>query len=198
MKKVLIATKNEGKVKEYRELFAPYNVEVVSLNDYDDIPDIEETGETFAENAMIKAKTVSDLLKVDTIADDSGLVVPVLGGEPGIMSARYAGENATDQENIDKLLFNMECYFIMNAPAQFICAISICKYQDEMITVEGRCDGSIISEPVGENGFGYDSVFFSNEYNKTFAQISNEEKNKISHRAKAFNEMIKNIDVILG
>jgi XTP/dITP diphosphohydrolase len=147
-------------------------------------------------NAYKKASFAAKVLGLPTIADDSGLVVEALGGAPGVMSARYAGENATDQQNIKKLLGEMEGK--TNRGAAFECVISIAVPSGPALTYEGRCEGEISTEPKGVSGFGYDPVFYFPEYGKTFAELTSEEKNKVSHRGKALAQVAAEFDKILA
>lgn len=181
MKTVVIATNNKNKVKEFKSLLGNDNIEFKTLNEIGYNKEIIEDGNTFKENAIIKAKTISKELNVIAIADDSGLEVEALGGAPGIYSARYAGGH--DDENNKLLIKNLKNK--ENRNARYVCAICIYYPNDEYLIVEDYCNGIIIDEPKGTNGFGYDPYFYVNEFNKTLAEVSLEEKNKISHRAKA-------------
>ena len=187
-KTIIIATGNKGKIREFNSILKDRYDEILSLYDFDNLPKIVEDGSTFAENAYIKAKVISDFLGRDTIADDSGLVVDALGGSPGIFSARYAGENATDDENIDKLLVEMKG--IKNRGARFKCCIAFVSKSGGRRFFEGECLGKIASERRGDKGFGYDPVFYLPQFNKTMAEISLEMKNSISHRAKAIEKLV--------
>jgi XTP/dITP diphosphohydrolase len=193
---IVLATKNAGKVKEFQQLLKDFPVEIKNLNDFGPIPDVEEDGATFDDNAYKKASFASKVLGLPAIADDSGLVVEALGGAPGVKSARYAGENATDQENIKKLLVEMEGK--SNRRAAFECLISIAVPSGPALTYEGRCQGEITTEPKGHSGFGYDPVFYFPEYGKTFAELTGEEKNKISHRGMALAQVVDEFDKIVA
>jgi XTP/dITP diphosphohydrolase len=193
---IVLATKNAGKVKEFQQLLKDFPVEIKNLNDFGPIPDVEEDGATFDDNAYKKASFASKVLGLPAIADDSGLVVEALGGAPGVKSARYAGENATDQENIKKLLVEMEGK--SNRRAAFECLISIAVPSGPALTYEGRCQGEITTEPKGNSGFGYDPVFYFPEYGKTFAELTGEEKNKISHRGMALAQVVDEFDKIVA
>lgn len=185
--KLLFATTNMGKLKEVRKVFSETAFTILSLAYFPNIPEIIEDGTTFAGNAKIKAKTVYDLFKVPTIADDSGLSVDQLNGEPGVFSARYAGENATDELN-NKLLLEKLSHFPEPHYAKFVCSAVF--YNGENILVsEDVMEGRIIHEPRGDNGFGYDPLFIAEGFSITNGELSLEEKNKISHRAKAFNRL---------
>lgn len=195
---VVIATRNEGKVKEFAKLFGAKGYKVRSLTDYTDLPEIVESGTTFAENARIKAQIISAHLHVPVLADDSGLCVAALNGEPGVYSARYAGENATDADNNAKLLqalnevgsedglpANGEHPKLLSE-ASFVCALTLIDpVANEVIEAEDTCRGYIIGEERGESGFGYDPLFYIPALGRTMAELTVEEKNEISHRAKA-------------
>ena len=193
---IVLATKNTGKVKEFQQLLKNFPVEIKNLNDFGPIPEVEEDGATFDDNAYKKAFFAAKVLGLPAIADDSGLVVEALEGAPGVKSARYGGENATDQENIDKLLRAMERK--TDRRAAFECVISIAVPSGPALTYEGRCEGEITTSPKGDSGFGYDPVFFYPEYGKTFAEISSEEKNRVSHRGKALREVVAEFDKVMA
>lgn len=180
---LVIATTNQNKLKEFKEILKDLDIEVRSLADFGPIPEIIEDGETFDDNAYKKAWYTAKYLGLPAIADDSGLIVDALNGEPGVYSARYSGENATDEENVTKLLTNLKG--VENRKAHFQCVLSIAVPSGPALTYEGNCEGTIIDERKGDNGFGYDPVFYFEEYNKTFAELSSEEKHKVSHRGKA-------------
>lgn len=184
---IVIATRNRGKVREFQELLKDFPVEFRCLDDFGPIPEVEEDGETFDENAYKKASFTAKVLGLPAIADDSGLVVEALNGAPGVKSARYAGEKATNTENVDKLLKEMEGK--SNRKAAFECVISLAVPSGPALTYDGRCEGEITTERRGESGFGYDPVFYYPPFGKTFAESSMEEKNKVSHRGKALKEM---------
>jgi XTP/dITP diphosphohydrolase len=193
MKEVIIATKNPGKAREFEHIFAPRGVEVRTLLDFPEIPDVEETGKTFEENAILKAEAVSKILNKMVIGDDSGLMVDALEGRPGIYSARYAGEPKNDQANTAKLLKELSGVPEEKRTARFYCALAVAVPNQDTLTVSGTCQGRILDEPRGTNGFGYDPVFFVPEKGAAMAELSSDEKNKISHRANA----LKKLDVIL-
>ncbi len=192
---IVLATRNSGKIRELRQLLKNFPIEVKSLNDFGPIPEVKEDGKTFDDNAHKKALFTAKALGLPAMADDSGLVVEALGGRPGVKSARYAGENATDNDNIDKLLNEMKEK--KNRHAAFECVISIAVPSGPALTYEGRCEGEITLEPRGASGFGYDPVFYYPEYNKTFAELDGEEKNRVSHRGKALAEVGAEFDKIL-
>ena len=181
-KKLLIATKNSGKVREYRELLADLPFQVVSLAEAGIDADVEETGETFAENALLKARTYARLSGLLTWADDSGLAVDALEGWPGVHSARHAGPDATDADRISILLQRLSDVSPELRTAAFHCVVAIATPDGRAWTTEGICPGVITAEPMGAGGFGYDPVFFVPHLGKTFAQLSSVEKNAISHR----------------
>lgn len=192
---IVLATRNNGKTREFRQLLADFPVEIKSLNDFGPIPEVEEDGETFDDNAYKKALFTAKALGLPAMADDSGLVVAALDGAPGVKSARYAGEDASDQDNLAKLLKNMEDK--IDRRAAFECVISIAVPSGPALTYEGRCEGEITREPRGTSGFGYDPVFFYQEYGRTFAELSSEEKNSVSHRGRALREVVAEFDKIL-
>ena len=185
MQKVLIASKNEGKIKEFHQLLLPLGFEVTSLNDLPDAPDVEETGETFQENAGLKSEAISNKYHCMAISDDSGLVIDALDGRPGVYSARYAGEEKDDQKNIEKVLEELKGVPMEERTAHFVCVLAVSRPGEATFFVEGQCHGLIAEAPAGDGGFGYDPIFLIPEKGKTFAELSSEEKNLISHRARA-------------
>ena len=192
---LVIATRNKGKTLEIKELLKNFPVEIKNLDDFGPIPHLEEDGDSFDENTYKKASFAARILGLPALADDSGLIVEALDGAPGIHSARYAGDNATDEQRYLKLLDDMEGK--SNRKAAFECVISIAVPTGPALTYEARCEGLIATEPAGSNGFGYDPVFFYTPLNKTFAQITREEKNRISHRGKALAELKSEFDKVL-
>lgn len=196
MKQILVlATTNKGKTRELKDRLQGYPVEIKDLSDFGPIPEVIEDGETFDDNAYKKASFTARILGYPALADDSGLCVAALNGAPGVYSARYAGENATDQDNVDKLLESMKNE--EHRDAAFECVISIAVPTGAALTYEGRCQGVLTREPAGDNGFGYDPLFFFPALNKTFAQLSMDEKAKVSHRGKALQEITQEMDKIL-
>lgn len=199
---IVVATRNRGKTKEFAALFGARGYEVKSLNDFGALPDIVEDGATFAANALKKARTIADLLNVPVIADDSGLCVDALHGEPGVYSARYAGEHATDADNNAKLLRALaekgppaklleDGHPQLYSPARFVANIAMVDPGwNRVIQAEGVCEGYILPEPRGSGGFGYDPLFYLPEYHRTVAELSMEEKNRVSHRAKALAQLL--------
>ena len=192
---LVLATRNPGKTREIRELLKDFPIEIKNLDDFGPTPDIEEDGDTFDENAFRKASFTAKVLGLPALADDSGLEVEALGGGPGVHSARYAGPSATDDERVAKLLKEMEGK--ENRAAAFMCVISIAVPSGVALTYEGRCEGVITEAPAGENGFGYDPIFYYPPMKKTFAQLSAEEKNRVSHRGKALEELKEEFDKVL-
>ena len=191
MNEIIIATKNKGKAKEFEQLFGPKGIQVRTLLDFPALDDVEETGATFAENAALKAETISREIGKMVIADDSGLVVDALGGSPGIFSARYAGEAKSDDANIDKVLEELADIPVEERTARFCCALAVAIPNRKTETFFGTCEGVILRERRGTNGFGYDPIFFVKEKKKSMAELSSEEKNLISHRANAIKELEK-------
>ncbi len=180
---LVIATTNQNKLKEFKEILKDLDIEVRSLADFGPIPEIIEDGETFDDNAYKKAWYTAKYLGLPAIADDSGLIVDALNGEPGVYSARYSGDNATDEENVTKLLSNLKG--VENRKAHFQCVLSIAVPSGPALTYEGDCEGTIIDERKGDNGFGYDPLFYVPEHQCSSADLAPEIKNRISHRAKA-------------
>ena len=198
MKKVnylIIASRNKGKTAEIRELLSGFPITIKNLDDFGPIPEVEEDGQTFDENAYKKASFAARVLGHPALADDSGLVVEALGGAPGVLSARYAGPDATNEQRFRKLLREMEG--IRNRKAAFECVISLAVPTGPALTYEGRCEGLIAESPVGTNGFGYDPIFFYPPFKKTFAQLTREEKGRVSHRGKALEEFENEFDSIV-
>ena len=192
---LVLATHNHGKIAELRKLLSDFEVEIKSLEDFGPIPPVAEDGKTFEENAYKKAHTTARMLGFPVLADDSGLEVEALRGLPGVRSARYAGETATDQENNLKLLEEMK--EVSNRKACFKCVISIAVPRGPALTYEESCEGEITHEMKGDQGFGYDPVFYYPPLKKTFAQMSLEEKNRISHRGKATAQLQDEFDKVL-
>ncbi|HUI92607.1 MAG TPA: XTP/dITP diphosphatase [Chitinivibrionales bacterium] len=186
MHPVIVATNNQGKLREIKEILSGAPFELTALKDhFDPVPSIPETGKTFYENAALKARWVFDRKKIWSLADDSGLQVDCLNGMPGVQSARYAGEHATDQDKVKKLLAAMKDCPPEKRTARFRCVI-VMKFSDnDELCAEGVCEGSMGYAPEGTNGFGYDPVFFPKGYDRTFAQLDAVTKNAISHRGKA-------------
>ena len=191
--KYVLATANEGKIREMREVLAVLGIEVISRNELGIDINVEETGTTFYENALLKAKAICEASGKPSIADDSGLVVDALGGAPGLYSSTYGGESLNNEERCRFLLKNMEN--VEQRGAKFVCTI-VCVYPDgNVISAEGECAGEIVFSPRGNNGFGYDPVFAANGYDKTMAELNKDEKNAISHRGKALREFARQLGV---
>ncbi|EHJ51809.1 nucleoside-triphosphate diphosphatase [Streptococcus macacae] len=189
---ILIATHNEGKTKEFRQLFAQLGLKVENLNQYPDLPEVEETGLTFEENARLKAETIAKQTGKIVLADDSGLKVDILGGLPGVWSARFSGADATDQSNNAKLLHELAMVFdLKKRSAQFHTTLVAAKTGKESLVVEADWPGYIALEPRGENGFGYDPLFIVGETGKTSAELTAQEKNEISHRGQAVKKLME-------
>jgi XTP/dITP diphosphohydrolase len=189
-KKLLIATTNPGKLAEYRALLAELPIELTSLTEEGINLEVEETGSSFEENAVLKARTYAQASGLPTLADDSGLEVMALDGEPGIRSSRYAGPGASDADRHRLLLKKLEGVPWEQRQARFRCVIAIASPQGALYTVEGRVTGRITFEPRGEHGFGYDPVFYLPKYGKTMAELEPELKNRVSHRADAARKAI--------
>jgi XTP/dITP diphosphohydrolase len=192
---LVIASANPGKINEIKELLAGFAIEIKSLDDFGPIPEVKEDGETFEENAYKKASFTAKILGIPALADDSGLMVEALGGAPGVRSARYAGENATDEQRVAKLLKEMQGQ--TQRQAVFECVISIAVPSGPALTYEARCEGLIAEHPAGRSGFGYDPIFFYPPMNKTFGQMTIAEKGKVSHRGKALQELKQEFDKVL-
>lgn len=194
MKKIYLSTGSKNKVQEIKSILDPNIYQIIDKNEAGlSSIEVEENGTTLQENAILKAMAIWEKVKQTVIADDTGLFVEALNGEPGVYSARYSGENATDSENRKKLLKKLEK--IKNRNAKFITCIALIDQDGHIKTVEGICEGKIALEEKGNNGFGYDSIFIPKGYNISFSEMSDEEKNRISHRAKAMNKLrtIENI-----
>ncbi|MBM7664549.1 XTP/dITP diphosphohydrolase [Solibacillus kalamii] len=188
MKQVVIATKNKGKAKDFEALFGPFGYEVVTMFEVAPDVEIEETGTTFEENAILKAETLAKMLGQIVIADDSGLAIDALNGEPGVYSARYAGDH-DDEANMVKVLENMKDVPEDQRTARFCCALAIAGPNMETKTVFGTCEGMIAHEKKGTNGFGYDPIFYVPALEKHMAELSAEEKGAISHRGNAIRKL---------
>jgi XTP/dITP diphosphohydrolase len=185
MPKLLLATTNRGKISEYRSLLSGLSFELVTPGDVGINVDVEEKYPSYEENASVKAKTYSGASHLITLADDSGLEVDILGGEPGIRSARAAGEAAGDKERIEHLLARLKGVPLEKRTARFKCVIAIATPEGTVELCHGECPGLIALKPSGENGFGYDPVFYLPEFKKTMAELPLDTKNRISHRGKA-------------
>jgi len=192
---IVIASRNKGKKVEIQELLKGYPVKIKTLDELGPVPEIEENGKTFEENAYQKASSIARILGLPALADDSGLVVEALDGRPGVHSARYAGEDATDRQRCLKLLGEMEGR--ANRSAAFECVISVAVPSGAALTYEGKCEGLIAQRAAGSGGFGYDPIFFFPSTGKTFAEMTAEEKNSVSHRGKALRDLCTEFEKVL-
>ncbi|WP_033828263.1 XTP/dITP diphosphatase [Bacillus andreraoultii] len=191
MRELIIATKNVGKVKEFAEIFEPLGFKVKTLLDFPNAPEIEETGVTFEENALLKAKGIANLLHKMVLADDSGLVIDALDGRPGVYSARYAGVDKNDEANIKKVLDEMKGVPTEKRTAHFHCTLALVIPNKKSVIINGKCEGMILTEKRGDKGFGYDPIFYVPSLGKTMAEMTPEEKNQISHRGDAIRKLHK-------
>ncbi|GFH41911.1 hypothetical protein Hs30E_04620 [Lactococcus hodotermopsidis] len=192
-KTILIATRNEGKTREFKEMFSQLGYTINNLNDFPDLPEVAETGMTFEENARLKAETIAELTGQMVLADDSGLMVDVLGGLPGVWSARFAGDNATDAANNAKLLHELASTAVTpeRRTARFHTTLVVATPERNSLVVEGEWLGAIATIPKGDDGFGYDPLFIDDETGKTAAQMTLAQKNKVSHRARALKKLLE-------
>ncbi len=194
-KTIVLATRNAGKIRELSDSLSEFGLEVLGLESFPQLEDVEETGQTFEENSLLKAKTVAEALGLIAIADDSGLEVDALNGAPGVYSARYAEDldplpdETKDARNIRKLLLSLEGE--ENRLARFVCCMTACTPKGRHLTIRGTWEGNITKEPRGTQGFGYDPVFFDALLGRTAAELSKEEKNSRSHRGKALRELLE-------
>lgn len=186
MKEVMIATQNLGKLKEFEHIFKPFKISVVSMQDLPMTLDIVEDGETFEANALIKAQAISAHYNGFIVADDSGLEVDALDKRPGVYSARYAGDDRSDEANMDKVLDELSDVKASDRTARFVCALALITPDKQSFVVRGTCEGQIALKRQGHEGFGYDPIFYLPSLHKTMAQIPKAEKNVLSHRAEAF------------
>jgi XTP/dITP diphosphohydrolase len=186
---IVLATRNKKKVEELRRMFAAYKIRFLTLDSFPDCPDVEEDGKTFRTNAVKKAVEISKCTRCPAIADDSGLEVRALGGAPGVFSARFAGEDADDEKNVRKLLRAMKNIKGEDRAARFVCCIAVALPDGTYKTFTGYARGSIGGKPKGFNGFGYDPVFYPSGYQRTFAEMTDPEKDSLSHRGKAMRKL---------
>lgn len=194
---ILLASHNLHKIREFREMFRSLpHIELLSLLQFSDYQGPEETALTFKGNATLKAEHAAKHFNKWTLADDSGLIVPALNGEPGVHSARYAGPNKTDADNRVKLIANMKSLNAFERTAYYECCLTIASPDGIKKSVEGTCEGRIALEPRGSNGFGYDSIFIKTDYGKTFGELDDTIKNRISHRRKAFERLISLLETL--
>ncbi|MFQ5864909.1 MAG: XTP/dITP diphosphatase, partial [bacterium] len=191
--RLILATKNQDKIVEIQNLLSNLNISVVTLSEFPDAPNVVEDGKTLEENAVKKAKIFGNFTGLPAVADDTGLEVEYLNSKPGVLSSRYAGENATYSENVEKLLSELEGVPWEQRHATFRCVVAL-YHQSETRIVEGVCKGVITETPRGKGGFGYDPVFYVPEYGRTFAEMDLKLKNRISHRGKAFFALKKLIE----
>jgi len=198
MKELVIATTNKGKLREIRELLADFDVKITSLADYPQAPVVEEDGKTFAQNALKKAATIALYTGKLTVGEDSGLEVKALGNRPGIYSARFSGEGATDRKNNLKLLRSLKGVPLKKRTARYRCFAALVDGKRIIDLVNGSCSGLIGFRSKGKNGFGYDPLFLLPQYGQTFGQLDSSIKAKISHRAKAFKKLKKVLGTILA
>lgn len=198
MKEIIIATKNKGKAKDFEQLLEPMGYKVLTLHDVAPHMDVEETGETFEANAILKAEAIAQELQATVIADDSGLEIDALDGEPGVYSARYSGDERNDESNIDKVLQKMVQVPNSEKTARFRCVLALASPGKETILFEGTCEGLITDERKGENGFGYDPIFYVPALDKTMAEMQPSEKASVSHRGNAIRELGKAMPGLSG
>ncbi len=189
------ATNNLNKLREIRHILDPYGIEVISLKDIGLDIHVVEDGSSFEENAFKKASEIYRYTKMPTLADDSGLMVDELGGRPGIFSARYAGQNATDEENNKKLINELKDVPMEKRTAGYACSMVLMENEDNIYYGAGKCEGYILKEPRGSNGFGYDPFFYFPVLECTFAEMPEEKKNDISHRAAALRDLLRNMNI---
>jgi XTP/dITP diphosphohydrolase len=191
--KLVVATQNFHKVDEMRPHFKDTKIDLITLKDIGFAQDIDEYGTSFRMNSMIKAQAIRETTKLPVFSDDSGVVVPALGGEPGVYSARYAGRGASDADNRKKLLMELKNKNLVNPAAYFVCVMTYLS-DSHCFQVEGRCYGYIAELEKGENGFGYDPIFISENYTKHMAELASKIKNKISHRGRALHKLIAKLN----
>jgi XTP/dITP diphosphohydrolase len=194
-RQLVLATRNHGKISEFKKLLSGFDIEIKCLEDFKSIPTVTEDGDTFEDNAYKKALFTAKVLGLPALADDSGLMVDALGGAPGVHSARFAGEGATDRDKNEKLLAAMKNQ--SNRKAAFQTVIAIAVPRGPALIYQGLCEGEITHAPLGNNGFGYDPIFYYPPFQKTFAQMSQDEKNRISHRGKAMAELQQEFDKVM-
>lgn len=191
---IIVATNNQGKIKEIKRILAPHNV--MSQSEAGIELEVEETGETFLDNAFLKARSLIPYTNAAIIADDSGLMVDYLNGEPGVYSARYAGDNTTPEQGMEKLLKNMDGVPFEDRSAHFVSVVALIMPDGTEHNFEGRCDGYITNIKKGDNGFGFDPIFYYPPLEKTFSEMTDEEKNSVSHRGFALEKLAKFLETI--
>ena len=199
IKRLVIGTKNEGKVSELAGLFGTLPVRLVSLNEFENVPEVEETGKTFLENAILKARAFASMTGLPAVADDSGLEVEALDGAPGVLSARYAGETTTFPEKIERLLAEVEATGTVDRSARFVCSMAVADTDGAILfTADGECRGRLAEAPRGSSGFGYDPIFTPDGYDRTFGELPADIKQEISHRARASKKIIRYLLDFIG
>ncbi len=191
--RIILATKNKGKIREFREALAEIGWEGVPLSEVADVAEPEETGTTFMENALQKARAYAEAVGMPVLSDDSGIIADVLGDEPGIYSARYAGVHGDDEANNQKLIERLRPYSGDDRRAHYVCAVALVFPDGQSVTAEGTCEGILRDFYAGTGGFGYDPLFYLPQFGKTMAEISLAEKNSISHRGKALRKLIEKL-----
>jgi len=196
--KIVLATRNQHKIEEIKKILSNLKIEILTLSDFPEVSEIEETGKSLEENAVLKAKKVFRATGIPALADDSGLEVEALNGAPGVMSARFAGPGCSYKDNNLKLLGFLKDIPEEKRGAIFRCVVALALSQYDIRIVEGRVKGFITQKEIGENGFGYDPVFFYPELGKTFAELVTEEKNKVSHRGIAFRKAKELIEKLIS
>ncbi len=191
--RIILATKNKGKIREFREALAEIGWEGVPLSEVADVAEPEETGTTFMENALQKARAYAEAVGMPVLSDDSGIIADVLGDEPGIYSARYASVHGDDEANNQKLIERLRPYSGDDRRAHYVCAVALVFPDGQSVTAEGTCEGILRDFYAGTGGFGYDPLFYLPQFGKTMAEISLAEKNSISHRGKALRKLIEKL-----
>lgn len=194
--KIVVATRNRSKVRELQELAKELPIRFLTLADFEGAPDVIEDGLTFEENALKKAREIFKFTKLPSLADDSGLCVNALDGRPGVLSARYAGENAPDETRYLKILEELKNVPEEARNAKFVCVLALVFESGEELLIRGECEGKISTTPVGSNGFGYDPVFFYEPLGMTFGQMDKDSKNEVSHRGRAMKTLIDKLKLI--
>jgi len=196
--RAVLATRNRHKLEELRRILSPYDVELTSLEDYPDVPDVAETGETFADNAILKARAVAAATGLVAVADDSGLSVDALNGMPGVLSARWAGRHGNDVANLELVLAQIGDVPDDRRGAAFVCAAAAVSPDGRVVLAEGRVEGTLLRAPRGSNGFGYDPIFVPMGERRTTAEMSAEKKDAISHRGVAFRALAPKLAELRG
>jgi XTP/dITP diphosphohydrolase len=189
MKPIVVASTNAHKIKEIAAILKPYGWDVKSLLDFPNIPDVRETGSTFEDNAILKATTIAKVLNQSVLADDSGIEVDALNGMPGVLSARWAGSQKSDQANLNLLLSQLADVPIERRTARYVCVAAYADPAGEIKSTRGEWEGVVATAPVGSNGFGYDPIFYLPDLNKTVAELPEETKDSLSHRLHAFTRL---------